>query len=69
MRKGPEARERLHGEELCSPAARKEDGVLWGPMGVGVYHRLGNTWVTDQGFGDNILEEVSGPASCRTIRR
>lgn len=28
MRKGPEARERLHGEELCSPAARKEDGVL-----------------------------------------
>lgn len=29
MRKGPEARERLHGEELCSgPAARKEDGML-----------------------------------------
>lgn len=27
------------------------------PGGRGV--RLGNTWVTDQGFGDNIQEEVS----------
>lgn len=33
--------------------------MLWGPMPLGVCHKLGNTWATDQGFGDNILEEVS----------
>ena len=54
---------------MCQEQRRKKSRVQWGPMGVGVYHRLGNTWVTDQGFGDNVLEEVSGPASCRTIRR
>ena len=46
---------------MCQEQRRKKSRVLWGPMRVGVYHRLGNTWVTDQGFGDNVLEEVSGP--------